>query len=326
VAIYVSGDPQLGLLFGVKPKEWSLAAIVEGRWAFLHQGAILIFISSLAMWHAAKTTGRGTRRWPLMALAALAFVALLFTGTRAWVFGAIVVAIYFLALERRYLTISAGVGVGLLVALICSNIRIPSENGLAPIVRSFSIPWFNFSGAERSVHAGGSWNWRVDLWKLALDQIKRTPLWGAGFRLDPYVRSVLTSTYVARNRSYYNYLINLASGSTHQLWLGPFHTFGVLGGLLFLIYYIERVAAAWKLAVTTCRERSEYAGSALFIAAWLIYGTAIGFVDGGTTAMRFYIPAGLSHLLAYAVNNKIEKPSAGPPAEAAGGSKAIESQ
>ncbi len=301
VGVYAANDAQTGLLFGVKPREWDLATLVEGRWSFLHQGAILLFMASLALWHAGRQSGLARRRWPYLIPALLAFVALIFTGTRAWVFGAVVVVAYILILERHYVTLAVAAGAFLLIAFFCSNIDLPPGDPLTPVVRSFALPWMNVTGSAVLRYGAKSWSWRVELWKLSIEQILRTPLLGAGFRIDAYVRAAVMSQYAAQELTYYSFLLNLAGGGTHMIWLGPFHTFGIIAGTLFLIYYFERFRAALRLVVRTARDAPDLHAATVFVASWLVYGTAIGVVDGGTLAMRFFIPAGLLHMLEYAV-------------------------
>mgnify|MGYP000682457044 CR=1 FL=1 len=239
----------------------------------------------------------------------MGFVALVFTGTRAWVFGAIVVAAYVLILERHYLTLGIAAGAVFLAAFVFSNIDLPPGDPFTPVVRSFSFPWMNVTGAAVMRYGVKSWNWRVELWKLAIEQVLRTPLLGAGFRIDAYVRAAVMSQYAAHEVTYYTYLLNLAAGGTHMIWLGPFHTFGVIAGSLFLVYYAERLRAALRLVARAGREAPDLYAAAVFVAAWLVYGTAIGVVDGGTLAMRFFIPAGLLHMLEYAFRIRTEIPA-----------------
>lgn len=307
--VYAADDAQTGLLFGVKPREWGLATMVEGRWSFLHQAAILLFMASLALWHAGRRSGLVRRAWPYVFAALLGFVALIFTGTRAWVFGAIVVAAYILILERQYLALGIAAGAVFFAAFVFSNIDLPPGDPFTPVVRSFSFPWMNVTGTAVMRYGAKSWNWRVELWKLAVEQIWRTPLLGAGFRVDAYVRAAVMSKYAAHELTYYTYLLNLASGGTHMIWLGPFHTFGVVAGSLFLVYYVERFRAALRLVARAGRTAPDLYAAAVFIAAWLVYGTAIGVVDGGTLALRFFIPAALLHMLEYAVRLRTEAPA-----------------
>ncbi len=291
------GNRFLNILLGVRPEEW----LVEGRLTFLaHAGGFLV-LASLAM--SFEPGLRIKSRIGLYALTAIGLATLAMTGTRSSVLAAGGVILLTSAMKRAWWFIGALLGGLFLVFLVVSNMDINPANPLAPFLRSFTLPWLNLGGTSTNLYATWeTFDWRKGMWELSLKKIHEKPLLGHGFFAEFSDLMAFYSMFGHRFIYYeLTWLSEIGSGATHNLWLGPFVNFGMIGGFLFIFYAIHRSVKVVIMS-RSVRPENPYNTVVVFMSLWLCYILGGSYTTGGTNATYFYLFAAISHLLEYKIS------------------------
>lgn len=293
---FLFGHEYLNILLGVRPEEW----LTEKRWTFLSHAGGFLLITTLAL---SFTPKNGLKNYAALAVTGMAgLLAIMMTGTRTSVLSAAAVILLTAIMKRAWWLIGLVSGVILIAAVVISNVDVNPSSAWAPLLRSFTLPWLNFSGATTNVYATWeTYDWRKGMWDYCMTKIAEKPFLGHGFFVD---FSPLMAHYASFGHRFMFYELSwmseIGSGATHNLWLGPFVNFGILGGVLFAVYALGRCASTIRMHLQVGAS-SPYLIASRFMSLWLMYIIAGSYTTGGTNATYFFLFAALSHLLEHKI-------------------------
>ena len=267
------------------------------RYVLVSQAATVLAISSAAILFAGKPSL--PMRWVCMAATGIGLLGLAITGTRSLALSACLAILFLLVCARQW-TLVGLLSATLVVAIIAIRLISPSTAGPgASIIRAFS-----FGGLLPSKYAGEEYltgetfTWRLELWRLCFESILQHPWFGRGISAE-FAESVRSMSAMFWTNSAYDYCVKqslLDTGSTHNMWLGPFVTFGIPAGCLYTIYVVRRFTKLIRLAVSHAFP-SHLAAMGSLLAAWAIFHLAGSLTSGGTAAPDIMILCALSHVM-----------------------------
>jgi O-antigen ligase len=157
---------------------------------------------------------------------------------------------------RRFLAISAGlalfVGIG---TFLGENIRVKSGFGFWRIMALTS------KRVARQTEADGTWEWRKNLWNLAIREIEKNPLFGKGYGglENAWVFSTVDEYQRAESD------LGLASGGLHNGFLATTYALGIPSLIFFVIAYGQVLYRSGRQVVVLRNKDPVLADMQLFI-------------------------------------------------------------
>jgi O-antigen ligase len=286
--------PSLRWVMGIP----SAAMLTDGRFTFLALPGTMLFLSGLSIWTAWRRNPLTWPQWIVKTGTATGLIVISLSGTRALLIAAILTIVVLKLVRRQFASLALTATIAASAVLFVSNTSFKYPDFATPIVRSLSVPFLQFRPSATK-HANflskDTWRWRQKLWTQAVRSTIEHPLTGRGFS------GALWQAMQWRRRSMesFNYYImqgELDQGATHNLFLGPFLTFGIPAGVCFLWYIFVRAKFVFRSALT------RYADDGLsetnqFIAIWFCFFLISTTSTGGTVALYAFIACGMSHLL-----------------------------
>lgn len=244
----------------------------------------------------------------------LALMTIMYSGGRGTFGGWILAILVYLYLKRKYL-ILAGMA---FMAMAAVGIPALFPRTVEQLPESFRRVFeYRMDPAEKSSGAR-SWQDRLELWKASLQEIKKRPLTGAGFRgFDINLainRQVTSQEFFVET--------GVTSGSTHNAYLAYAQIFGLPALILFLAIYLNHMRRAWKMY----RKHPDphVHGISLFFVLNFVAYLVINMGGGGPKDVAFLMYLGMTQAIWILVvnNQKVveeepEKPVAQQPAFAA---------
>ena len=291
--VFLTGLTLLARLLGVTS---STALAQEHRLTFLSLPAQYLFIAALTLLLFVRRPKGSLVRIFLLLLLMISTFALLMTGTRGIVFAAICAAAFAMSLRGLWVRAATIGGAFILLIFIASNTRIDYDQSFAPVVRAVSVSFMSISdrtAATTDFLSMETFHWRTALWREALASIKRHPVSGRGLQGR---HSGLTTWQTLDYASFVG-LINqgeLDSGATHNILLGPFLSFGIPAGLLFLAYVFRRSRSLLSTVISLPRTHSHMPLAA-FLATWLVFALSATLTTGGTVAPYLFLLMAFCH-------------------------------
>lgn len=271
--------------------------LMQGRFSLLSVSSSCLLVSAMTLLFFSPRTHSVSARLGYALAMALGTVGLLLTGTRALVVAAAGALLYVMIARGWWLrTFFCLVLLGFAISYI-AGVNVNESSALAPVVRSLSVKVFGMDRGRVSTNpylTQATLEWRMELWTRALASIRRYPLLGRGFsgRYSESVRS-RAGSYAY----YYQWVTEgeLDAGATHNLFIGPFLTFGIPAGLLFLLYVGQRLRAVLRLCRSVDRNNELYRMTRL-IGVWTVFILGANLTSGGTVATIPMLIFALSHV------------------------------
>ncbi len=265
-----------------------LAYAEQGRYSYLSRPAVLLFVSSLSVFFFSRRVSVFER--PMAAVGMVAgMVGIVLTGTRSLVLAAVAAVLCVLAAKRSWWGLATGVG--MLLTLLVVRVTLPTTDSeiLKPVVRSI-----NFLTREKA-YTRSAWQfedvetmqWRLRLWEAGIRSARKYPLLGRGFsarysrRFSPYLLSLVSQRELAIENL-------LDTGGTHNMWLGPFVSFGIAAGILFTLFVVTRGWHLFRLAFRLRPDHDLFV-TAQFLAVWLAACAALSMTTGGTVSTTLFL-------------------------------------
>jgi O-antigen ligase len=277
----------------------------QGRYSYLQTSASLLFLSGLAI----CGFGKGGIQSVLgtVGLFGGAF-GLLLTGTRTLVLSGAVAVLYVLAVKRRWVWMAGGCL--FLAVLLFVRVNVPTvSNPLAGmVVRSVSFTMSDDTVRRQhpfAFHESETMGWRFSLWRQAAASIFEHPWFGRGFSASRW-GGVPLSFMGPRDQEYAIFESTLDIGATHNLWLGPFVTFGVLAGLGFVCFVVSGYRRLWRAAITVPPDHDLYVATHL-LGAWLVMLANASISTGGTVATELLLVLAM----VFALSRQLSSPPVG---------------
>lgn len=203
----------------------------EGKWVDPNHFATSLILPLLLSLYW-LTSQRGSRRTWAIASIVMISIAILLTGSRGGVIGAVVAVLLFYWRARHHIRRRAVIIASLLIA----GVLVFSVWQIAPrqLLKRFDIQQVLESGS-----AG-----RFFIWSVGLEAFFHRPLNGYGYNNFPYAYEMFSGVVPANYLSYRAYRV------AHSIYLQAFAELGIIGGLLLLFTLWEH----WRLARNLARK------------------------------------------------------------------------
>ena len=162
---------------------------------------------------------------------------------------------------KRFLAVS--VGLALLVGLgtyLGETVRVKSGFGFLRVMALTS------KRVAQQTEAGSTWEWRKNLWRLAIREIEKNPLFGKGYGglENAWVFSTFNEYYRAESD------LGLASGGLHNGFLASTYALGIPALIFFLIAYGQILYLSSRQVVALRNKDPVLADMQLFIFSNLV--------------------------------------------------------
>lgn len=202
----------------------------EGKWADPNHFATSLILPLLLSLYW-LTSQRGSRRTWAIASIVMISIAILLTGSRGGVIGAVVAVLLFYWRARHHIRRRT-----VIASLLISGVLVFSAWQIAPrqLLKRFDI--------QQVLERGGAG--RFFIWSVGLKAFFHRPLNGYGYNNFPYAYELFSGVVPADNPSYRAYRV------AHSIYLQTFVEIGIIGGLLLLFTLWKH----WRLARTLARK------------------------------------------------------------------------
>jgi O-antigen ligase len=260
---------------------WSIDYIGESKTSIrciaMSSAALTLFLISLAGKYPKNLVFR-------ISTMLFASAAVVYSGGRGVFGGWILTILGYLIIKRHYFLLAGA------SALAVAAIAVPAffpktvENLPESFRRVFE---FRMDPAEKS-HGARSWETRLDMWKVSLEDIKKHPLVGVGFRGLP-INLVI---YGELSGEELFIEMGVTSGSTHNAYIAYAQIFGIPALVLFLLIYLNHFRRTWKM----CRKHPDPNVHNISLFIFLMLGAyfLIQLGGGGPKDVTFLMYLGLS--------------------------------
>lgn len=167
--------------------------------------------------------------------------------------------------ESMFVWVEVFIGVAVLL-IILKKYKLMAAWSLCAAVAGFIIFGLNIEIIPRLSDAGVTTSLRLKIWKLAIEQIKSTPLLGHGFY-----------SFMFMNKTYY---LDQIIPHAHSLYLEMILDFGLIGTGIFLIYYFNFFKSVFRI----CFKEKKTLITSLILAV-----TAATFVHGAADLTLLWV-------------------------------------
>ncbi len=257
---------------------WSIDYFTGGRFPIrciaMGQMGILLFVTAICGEYV-----KGLKfKAPLLFLAA---ASIILAGGRAVFLGWVGALLFYVYLRRHYLIFSAAT----FLAIVAISIPIlkPEVVDFLPeqVQRIFQYRAGKTGSGARSIEV------RLKMWQMSLEDIRRKPFTGVGFRgFD-----IRLAIYGQLKGEELFAEMGVRSGATHNGYIAWAQVFGIPGLLFFLIIYLGHLMRAWKMYY---RHADPHVRNFSMYALLMLVARSMNLLaGGGPKELTFFLHLGL---------------------------------